>query len=174
MSLNPNEMWLFYEVFILDSLWCALFPYSEAEAAESEEEGEDPTLDSLSQAIAFQASLHIANFLIQDEGYIYKLFFFCLSSKPEWRKKRNRSCKMCFHQLHQTPRNQGLKKVHTSVMRRNSVTNHSGWFPTHSYVKNVILIFDDIILVVGHSCCCFMLHSLSELELVCDYTLWHE
>lgn len=49
----------------MDSLSSTLFPYSEAEAAESEEEGEDPTLDSLSQAIAFQASLHIAKFLIQ-------------------------------------------------------------------------------------------------------------
>lgn len=57
-------------------LWiiCNLFPYSEAEAAESEEEGEDPTLDSLSRAIAFQASLHIAKFLIQDEGYLFLLF----------------------------------------------------------------------------------------------------
>lgn len=35
--------------------------YSEEEE-ESEEEGEDPTLDSLSQAIAFQVSVH----LIQD------------------------------------------------------------------------------------------------------------
>lgn len=79
MSLNPNEMWLLYEVFILDSLSCAPFPYSEAEAAESEEEGEDPTVDSLSQAIAFQARLHIAKFLILDEGYAFKLFFFFIS-----------------------------------------------------------------------------------------------
>lgn len=103
-------------------LWiiCNLFPYSETEAAESEEEGEDPTLDSLSRAIAFQASLHIAKFLIQDEGYSFiYLFISRLSSKPEWRKKRSRSHKMCFHQLHQTPGNQGSKKVHTSVMRKN-------------------------------------------------------
>lgn len=93
-----------------------MFHYSEAEAAESEEEGEDPTVDSLSQAIAFQARLQIAKFLIQDDVYVLKLFIFCLSSKPEWRKKTN---KMCFHQLHQTQRNQGSKKVHTSVMRMN-------------------------------------------------------
>lgn len=35
-----------------------IFPYSEEEA-ESEEEGEDPTLDSLSQAIAFQVGLQL-------------------------------------------------------------------------------------------------------------------
>lgn len=66
----------YMKIFFLDSLSCALFPYSEAEAADSEEEGEDPTLDSLSQAIAFQASFHIAKFLIQDDGYVFKLFFF--------------------------------------------------------------------------------------------------
>lgn len=44
----------------LCGLWCVRFADSEEEEpAESEEEGEDPNLDSLSQAIAFQASLYI-------------------------------------------------------------------------------------------------------------------
>lgn len=59
-----------------------MFPYSEAEPADSEEEGEDPNLDSLSQAIAFQARLHIATFLNQDEGYVFKLFFFISPASP--------------------------------------------------------------------------------------------
>lgn len=81
-------MWLLYEVFILDGLSCALFPYSEAEAAESEEEGEDPTLDSLSQAIAFQARLHMAKFLIQDEGSVFNFFLSLQQARMEEEEKQ--------------------------------------------------------------------------------------
>lgn len=59
LSLNQDETLLKYIVCGVVSLYLALFLSSEEEEAESEEEGEDPTLDSLSQAIAFQVSLHL-------------------------------------------------------------------------------------------------------------------
>lgn len=51
-------MYIYYQLihFTVYARVIFFFPYSEEEA-ESEEEGEDPKLDSLSQAIAFQVKV---------------------------------------------------------------------------------------------------------------------
>ncbi|XP_053709712.1 zinc finger CCHC-type and RNA-binding motif-containing protein 1 isoform X1 [Synchiropus splendidus] len=100
------------------------------EEEDSEAEGEDPALDSLSQAIAFQVSGK-SGFLAGSGRMFAPVSVVCFCSKLESRKRRieegRLQSRLRLKVAHprprlQTPGNPGSKRAHTSAMKRKSAT----------------------------------------------------
>lgn len=143
----------YFSLFVKSSVFC-FYDFStfssvvDREEEESEEEGEDPALDSLSQAIAFQVSAQmyfklgeVSRLLYYLKPSIYLVFVLIwplfynhtwdhvFYSKHDLRRssigdsRRPSWLRRPVRLLHQTtPRNPGSKRVSTSVTRKNWAT----------------------------------------------------